>query len=342
MPDTKTSALTALTGAGVADTDELPINDVSATLLKKIVASELAVYISGKLAATYQPLDGDLTALAAISGVQGDVIYHNGTSWVRLGAGTSGQFLKTNGAGANPAWAAAAGSGSVASDAIFDAKGDLPVGTGADTAAKLAVGGNGSIPHADSTSSVGISYGLSPGIRWASTASYFQPGIGQGDAGSQSAATAQTCTWIPFYIERPRTVASIGNYCFTLEAGSTMRLGLYTCLSTNFEPDALIADYGTVSGASTGFKTATGTTVVGPGVFWVASWASNHTTVRWSKITLGGQSALGCNPATGRFYPGFSISAVDYSAGLPATATGYSIIDSASSSNAPASMVRFT
>ncbi len=36
---------------------------------------------------------------------QGDVIYHNGTSWTRLGAGTSGQFLKTNGGGANPAWA---------------------------------------------------------------------------------------------------------------------------------------------------------------------------------------------------------------------------------------------
>jgi len=36
---------------------------------------------------------------------QGDVMYHNGTDNVRLGPGTSGQFLKTNGAGANPAWA---------------------------------------------------------------------------------------------------------------------------------------------------------------------------------------------------------------------------------------------
>ena len=65
------------------------------------------------LAATYQPLDADLTALAAIAGVQGDIIYRDGTTWVRLPAGTSGQFLKTNGAGANPAWATPAGGSSV-------------------------------------------------------------------------------------------------------------------------------------------------------------------------------------------------------------------------------------
>ena len=44
----------------------------------------------------------DITSIAGLA--QGDVLYYNGTSWVRLGAGTSGQFLKTNGSGANPAW----------------------------------------------------------------------------------------------------------------------------------------------------------------------------------------------------------------------------------------------
>ena len=57
----------------------------------------------------YQPLDTDLTALAAIAGVQGDVIYRDGTQWQRLAAGTSGHFLKTLGAGADPAWAASGG-----------------------------------------------------------------------------------------------------------------------------------------------------------------------------------------------------------------------------------------
>lgn len=45
----------------------------------------------------------DITSIAGLA--QGDVLYYNGTAWVRLGAGTSGQFLKTNGAGANPSWA---------------------------------------------------------------------------------------------------------------------------------------------------------------------------------------------------------------------------------------------
>jgi len=36
---------------------------------------------------------------------QGDLLYRDASGLQRLGAGTSGQFLKTNGAGANPAWA---------------------------------------------------------------------------------------------------------------------------------------------------------------------------------------------------------------------------------------------
>ena len=42
---------------------------------------------------------------ASISSTQGDITYHNGTNWVNLGAGTSGQFLQTQGAAANPQWA---------------------------------------------------------------------------------------------------------------------------------------------------------------------------------------------------------------------------------------------
>ena len=44
--------------------------------------------------------------LALGSDAQGDVMYYNGTDWVRLSAGTAGQFLKTQGALANPTWAA--------------------------------------------------------------------------------------------------------------------------------------------------------------------------------------------------------------------------------------------
>lgn len=63
--------------------------------------ADLAV-TTGKIAAN--AVDGSKIAMG--SDAQGDILYYNGTDYVRLPAGTSGHFLKTNGAGANPAWAA--------------------------------------------------------------------------------------------------------------------------------------------------------------------------------------------------------------------------------------------
>lgn len=54
------------------------------------------------------------------------------------------------------------GSGSVAADTIFDAKGDIPVGTGADTSQKLAVGTNGKQIYADSTQATGLVWSFPP------------------------------------------------------------------------------------------------------------------------------------------------------------------------------------
>lgn len=53
-----------------------------------------------------------LSDVVITSAAQGDIVYYNGSNWVNLAAGTSGHFLKTQGAGANPTWAAASGSGS--------------------------------------------------------------------------------------------------------------------------------------------------------------------------------------------------------------------------------------
>jgi len=43
------------------------------------------------------------------AGVQGDILYYNGSSWVVLAPGTENQLFKTGGAGKNPAWANAKG-----------------------------------------------------------------------------------------------------------------------------------------------------------------------------------------------------------------------------------------
>lgn len=75
MADSKITDLSALTGAGTASGDALVIVDVSDSSMaatgtdKKITASELATAIGTLLglAAAYQPLDSDLTAIAALT-----------------------------------------------------------------------------------------------------------------------------------------------------------------------------------------------------------------------------------------------------------------------------------
>jgi len=47
----------------------------------------------------------DGTDLTTTLTTQGDIVYRNASGLARLGAGTSGQFLKTQGTGANPTWA---------------------------------------------------------------------------------------------------------------------------------------------------------------------------------------------------------------------------------------------
>lgn len=54
------------------------------------------------------------------SAAQGDILYRAAVGWARLAAGTSGQFLKTLGAGQNPSW-----SGSVDGELFFRLDADL-------------------------------------------------------------------------------------------------------------------------------------------------------------------------------------------------------------------------
>lgn len=53
-----------------------------------------------------------VTDLTITSEAHGDILYRNATNWVRLPAGTAGQVLQTNGAGADPSWVDASGGSS--------------------------------------------------------------------------------------------------------------------------------------------------------------------------------------------------------------------------------------
>tara|TARA_Y100001973_G_scaffold105360_1_gene178239 strand:- start:1511 stop:5176 length:3666 start_codon:yes stop_codon:yes gene_type:complete len=76
-------------------------------------------------------VNGSKIALGSDS--QGDILYYNGTDYARLGAGTSGKFLKTQGTGANPTWDTAY----TLPAATASALGGIKVGT------NLSIDGNG-------------------------------------------------------------------------------------------------------------------------------------------------------------------------------------------------------
>lgn len=98
---------------------------------------------------------------AAVQTTKGDLAGYS-TVPARVPIGTDGYVLTADSAQAlGLKWAAAA-SGSVATDTIWDAKGDLAGGTGANTAARLAVGTNGHVLTADS--------GEATGMKWAAAA----------------------------------------------------------------------------------------------------------------------------------------------------------------------------
>jgi len=83
------------------------------------LSGDVTMANTGAVTIAANSVDGTMIALG--SDAQGDVMYYNGTNWARLGYGTDGHFLKTQGASANPVWAAGAGGGATDINGLSDA-----------------------------------------------------------------------------------------------------------------------------------------------------------------------------------------------------------------------------
>ena len=99
------SAITYTPADGTDWTDPDP-DDVAEAL------DDIADRVAGHIAASNphsgsQPLDATLTSLAAVAGVQGDLLYASGTdAWARLAkTATATRYLSNTGSSNNPAWA---------------------------------------------------------------------------------------------------------------------------------------------------------------------------------------------------------------------------------------------
>jgi hypothetical protein len=119
----------------------------------------------------------------AIWDAKGDIAGGTGANAAAaLPVGADGQVLTANsGAATGLAWAAA-GSGDMANDALWDAKGDLAAGTGANAGAKLSVGTNGKVLTAAS--------GEATGLAWADTAYHAFSGCALTKSATQNINTA--------------------------------------------------------------------------------------------------------------------------------------------------------
>lgn len=58
--------------------------------------------------------------LDTITSTRGSILYRGASAWLGLAPGTSGQFLKTNGSGADPSWASIATVTSITSTLTID------------------------------------------------------------------------------------------------------------------------------------------------------------------------------------------------------------------------------
>lgn len=99
-------AVSSVTGTGLVSVS--PTTGATVASLGNLNSGDLAANCTGSTAA---PSDTTFTSCMDrnIGSTQGMIAYRNGTVWTALATGTSGQFLQTGGAAANPVWAGAAG-----------------------------------------------------------------------------------------------------------------------------------------------------------------------------------------------------------------------------------------
>lgn len=106
----------AATIANSAVTNAKMANMTQSTIKARITAS------------TGAPEDATLTQVLDLVGsaAQGDILYRGASTWTRLAAGTSGNYLKTNGTGANPEWATVSASGGGSTNVWIPASAWIP------------------------------------------------------------------------------------------------------------------------------------------------------------------------------------------------------------------------
>lgn len=211
----------------------------------------------------------DLTALTGANAATGDLVEVVDISDSTMAAsGTNKKMTLANLA------AAVAKEGVVATDAVFDAKGDLVAGTGANAAAKVTVGANNTVLVADSGQSTGVNWAPAAfdmqSIPFGRTGAYYTVAGGRGGATTTQTQGDGVVRYSPLIIGALSiTFDRIGAEVTTAAAGATFRLGVYNVSSTG-GVGTLVFDAGTIDASGTGVKEITISQTLTRGVYWAA------------------------------------------------------------------------
>ena len=171
-------------GQAYWDTDDnvLRVGDGTST----VTLLNVGAAAGGDLSGTYpNPTVVDLT----IAGEQqGSILYFNGSNWVQLAPGTSGNYLRTNGTGANPSWAPVSGGGATLQTA-YDAGNSIVTAGGVPilftlTNGGFTVNGSGTISLGGGATTQTVEIGVGAGLKTVTV----------GSTNTTSSLTAQTGT----------------------------------------------------------------------------------------------------------------------------------------------------
>lgn len=102
-------ALPYFTGSGTADVTT--VTAFARSILDDADEATFKATVNLQIGTDVQGYNSDLQGINDATFAQGDILYHNGTTLVNLSPGSSGQFLKSQGAAANVVWDTIGGGG---------------------------------------------------------------------------------------------------------------------------------------------------------------------------------------------------------------------------------------
>lgn len=244
-----TGAVSSVTGTGLVSAS--PTTGAVGVSLSSIASGDFVANCTGGTAA---PADQTLTACLDrnFGAVQGSILYRNGSNWVELAPGTAGQFLQTQGVGANPVFAGAAG-----------INGTPTAGDCASWNSATAVQDAGFV--------------CAPGLPMTVTSSnWYEPPYFILGAGTALTASRMTC--IPQFSPQSFTVKTLGARVTT--AGSTnIQLAIYAN-SGGFPNGSPLGSTGNIADTPAGLVSAAVTPFTLPaGVYWACVVANDSTVI---------------------------------------------------------------